>query len=421
MRPFALKTLEDLPEHQLAHKTLWVRLDLNIPKTASGELGDLSRLHHALPTLEYLRSRTSRLILASHYGRPPEGASAAELQAYSLEPVGVELSRQLGCEVVLVRDVQSSSAAALFSRLGKNQIILLENLRFYPEEKQNNRAFSEVLARGVDYYINEAFGACHRRHSSVVGVPALLGKERCFAGWGLAQEVEVLSSLLSAPAAPFVVVMGGSKVADKMGALQGLLPHAQCVLIGGAMAYPFLALQGVKLGGAVCSDADQQRALMIEKSAARHKVKLVLPVDHITAAEVREDAAPEVSDDVDVSLQRYPLDIGPRTRELFRRHILGAATVLWNGPMGIFEWPNFAAGSQAVAQAVAQSPAISVVGGGDSLACVKACGAVDNIHHLSTGGGAMLAFLEHSMLPGLSYLRAAPPRHQGGLQDDDGS
>ena len=405
MRPLSLKSLEDIPEHHLSQKTIFVRLDLNLPRTPSGELTDLSRLHHALPTLKYLLSKTSKLILASHLGRPPQNPTETERKHYSLEVVGEKISELLGCDVVLFEDVDVRSAASLIPRLSRNQIILLENLRFFPGEKENSSDFSRLLAHNVDYYVNEAFGVCHRKHSSVVGIPELMGKERCFAGWGLKEEIEVLSSLLHAPKPPLMVVMGGSKVADKMGAILGLLPHAHTVMIGGAMAYPFLACRGVAVGKAAIKDDQREHAQMILEELEERHIKLVLPVDHVCAQEVSAKSTPIVTQGEEVPAELYPLDMGPESQKLFRKHLLKAATILWNGPMGVFEWESFAAGSHNVALAVADSKALSVVGGGDSLACLRSHNLSSHINHLSTGGGAMLAFLHRAEnLAALTYL-----------------
>lgn len=413
-----------------------IRLDLNVPLNDQGDITDATRILHGLDTIKSVLSITPRVILASHLSRPPahicapEQLSDAEYLKYSLSAAGERLAELLDRDVVLWENPSQASPASAFPHLGKDSIILVENLRLFSGEAANDSAFAASLGRGVDYYVNEAFGVCHRRHASVDALPDLLGADRCFAGIGLQREISELSSALTSPQPPLMVMMGGSKVPDKIGALLGLITHARCVMIGGRMAYPFLALKGIRLGATVVHDEDLKAARVIWQKIKDRRVQLLLPVDHICAPSLgspRDHLITSADEHIPNGLKAF--DIGPRTCNLFKEQIMLAKTLVWNGPLGAFETPAFSTGSHTIAHAVAAAPGTTLVGGGDSLALLGGLGLNDQIDHLCTGGGAMLAFFNlGTRLPALSHLCAlpkAPQRHSWGalssaeLEDDD--
>ncbi len=389
-----MKSIEDL---DLAGRRVFVRVDYNVP-IKDGRVTDATRIEESLPTLRLALGRGARLVLASHLGRPG-GKVAAEL---SLAPVAAELARLLDTDVSLAEDCVGSEVRRAAEDLTDGGVLLLENLRFHAGEEADDGDFASALAELADVYINDAFGAAHRAHASTHALAALF--EERGAGLLILEEVHQLGRLLGSPDQPFVAVVGGAKVSDKLELLESLAQRANTVLVGGAMAYTFLAAQGHEVGSSrVETDkVDTARALL--ESAAADGTIIELPSDHIAA----ESFASE-SEAVEVSGQSIPdglmgLDIGPATQTRYADILRRAGTILWNGPMGVFEWESFRAGTMAVAAAVADSAAASVVGGGDSLAALALSGRKDDVSHVSTGGGASLEFLAGHELPGLSAI-----------------
>jgi phosphoglycerate kinase len=373
-----VKTLDDL---EVEGKRVLVRVDFNVPLN-DGAIGDDTRIRGALPTLRELREKgAAQLVLVSHLGRPKGEADPK----YSLAPVAERLSELLGAPVAF-----SPSDDA------EGDVVLLENIRFEPGETKNDPELARRLAARADVYVSDAFGAAHRAHASTEGVAHLLPHA---AGRLLQREVETLQGILADPKRPFVAVVGGAKVTDKIGVLKRFLEVADQVLIGGAMAFPFLKAQGHEVGGSLCADDDVEaaRALLPDD-------KLLLPVDLVLGRAFAADTETQELDGVDVPDGWMGLDVGPRTGALYGEQILAAGTVCWNGPMGAFELAPFAAGTKAVAEAVAQTAATTVVGGGDSVAAVVQFGLSDRVDHVSTGGGASLELIEGKALPGVEAL-----------------
>jgi phosphoglycerate kinase len=375
---------------------VFVRADLNVP-LEDGVVTDDLRISAALPTLNELHRAGAVLVLASHLGRP-KGKPTEELR---LEPVRVRLAELGGFEVRSLGGPAGEDARAAAAALGPGDVGLLENLRFHPGEEANDPGFAEELASLAKAYVGDAFGAAHRAHASVVGVPARLP---AVAGLLMQREIDVLSKLLHDPAQPFVAILGGAKVSDKLGVIDALLERVDALLVGGAMAFTFLAAQGAETGDSLVEEDrldDVRRSL---KRADERGVPIVLPEDVVAAPEVSADAPIETVLAASIPKGLKGLDIGPRTVEEFARVISDARTVLWNGPMGVFELEPFANGTRGVAQAVAGIDAFTVVGGGDSVAAIRRLGFEDQVDHLSTGGGASLEFLEGKTLPGVAVL-----------------
>ncbi len=390
-----LRKIEDL---ELTGKKVFLRLDLNVP-IKNGKIQDETRISEALPTIKYILERTSRLTMASHLGRPQNGGSPAD----SLEPVGAKLSELLEREVVLFPDYATESTIQLLNTLSKNQVMLLENLRFNPGEEANNVEFAHALVDGYDFYINDAFGTSHRAHASVSAAAELLSADRRAAGYLMQKEITALSEIVSRPAAPFTVIMGGSKVSDKISVILNLLNTCNHMLIGGAMAYTFLKFKGIDVGSSRVEADKMDLVETIFRNAESRKVQIHLPVDHLCANEFAETAAAiPVSGAIPAGLMG--LDIGPETQKAFARVIRESKTVFWNGPMGVFEWPKFSKGTMSIAEAMADVRGKTVVGGGDSVSAVHQSGFASKMTHISTGGGASLEFLEGKVLPGIKLL-----------------
>ncbi len=391
-----MRPLAKVSELELADRAVFLRLDLNVPM-ADGKITSDARIRAALPTIEYLLAQGAQVALASHFGRP----KGKRDPKYSLEPVGVRLSEILARDVVLADDCVGDGVKRLVRELRPGGLVLLENLRFHAGEEKNDSQFAKALAAPFAVYVNDAFGASHRAHASIVGMVESFHERG--AGLLLVREVEALSQLIDKPARPFVAVVGGAKVSDKVGALGALLSHVDHILVGGAMAYTLLKAGGQSVGK---SHIEADKLYVARELLARAEVrgiKIVLPEDHVVAERFAADATPKISPIVPENCMG--LDIGPRTRERFADLIRGAATVFFNGPMGVFEWPSYAAGTLAVAEAVAACAGYTVVGGGDSVAAVEQAGVADRVKHVSTGGGAALEFLELGTLPGLDVLR----------------
>lgn len=390
-----LRKLEDL---ELTGKKVFLRLDLNVP-IKNGKIQDETRIREALPTIKYILERTSKLTMASHLGRPKNGGSPAD----SLEPVGARLSELLEREVVLFPDYASESSIQLLNTLGKNQVMLLENLRFNAGEEANNVEFAHSLVDGYDFYVNDAFGTSHRAHASVSAAAELLSADRRAAGYLIQKEITALAGIVTRPEAPFTVIMGGSKVSDKISVILNLLSTCNHMLIGGAMAYTFLKFKGIDVGSSRVEADKMDLIETILRNAESRKVQIHIPVDHICAKEFAETAeAVPVSGAIPAGLMG--LDIGPETQKAFARVIRDSKTVLWNGPMGVFEWSKFSKGTMCIAEAMADVRGKTVVGGGDSVSAVQQSGFASKMTHISTGGGASLEFLEGKVLPGIKLL-----------------
>ena len=382
---------------------LLLRVDFNVP-VKEGVIGDDTRIRASIPTITYARAHGATVVLASHLGRP-KGTPTPE---YSLRPVAARLETLLGVPVVFAADcIGPAVADAIAAARAGGGVVLLENLRFHAGEEQNDPAFAQALAEHMTAYVNDAFGAAHRAHASVDAVTKLLPTPA--AGLLLTQELHYLGGALSAPVRPFVAIIGGAKVSDKIEVIENLLGKVDRLLIGGAMAYTFFKAQGLAVGTSLVEDDKLDEARRILQDAAARHVELVLPVDHVVAERFAADAAHEVLAVGDASIgSRLGLDIGPATIARYVARLQDAATVVWNGPMGVFEMPAFAGGTMAVAEAVARVQGTTIVGGGDSIAAVRAAGVADRITHISTGGGASLEYLGGRTLPGVAALAQKP-------------
>ena len=395
-----MRTLGDLGD--LTGRRVLVRVDFNVPLDAEGRVADDTRIRGTLPTLRELRRRGARLVLVSHLGRPKDRDPAL-----SLAPVAERLSELLGVPVKMAADVVGEAVSELADALEPGEILLLENVRYEPGETENDPGLAAALATLADVYVDDAFGAAHRAHASTVGAAQLL-EERA-AGLLLEREVGTLLELIEAPKRPLIAILGGAKVSDKIRVIERFLHVADAILIGGAMAFPFLAAKGHSVGASLCAEEDIEHARALlqadENGPAKNgPAKLILPVDLVLADHFGADAVPVPVDDVDVPDGMMGLDVGPRTTAEYTRRIAEAGTIFWNGPMGAFELEPFAAGTRAVAEALASADAVTVVGGGDSAAAVQKFGLAEKMTHVSTGGGAALELIEGRKLPGVDVL-----------------
>ena len=389
------KTVMDV---DVAGKKVLLRCDFNVPQDkATGAITSDKRIVASLPTIRYLLERGAAVIACSHLGKP-KGEWKEKL---SLAPVAKRLSELLGQEVIFARDIVGEDAKAKAAALKGGQIMLLENLRFDIREEKNDPGFAKELASMAELYVSDAFGTVHRAHASTAGVAAYLP---AVSGLLVARELEIMGKALDDPKRPFVAVLGGAKISDKLNVIRNLLDKADTVIIGGGMAYTLAKAQGGSIGKSLCEEDKLDYALEMIEKAKRNGVELLLPTDTMAADDFSNDAKRQVVSTMAIPDGWEGMDIGPETIKTFCAAVKGAGTVVWNGPMGVFEFENFAAGTRAMAQALADSGAVTIVGGGDSAAAVEQMGFADKITHISTGGGASLEFLEGKELPGVACL-----------------
>ncbi|MDP4219105.1 MAG: phosphoglycerate kinase [Bacteroidota bacterium] len=394
------KTIDDI---DVKGKRVFLRVDFNVPlsKTAPFTITDDTRIRAAIPTIQTLRERGARLIIASHLGRP-KGAPAPE---FSLNPVRQRLAELLRTDVAFAADCIGNEAMEKAIALKDGGVLLLENLRFHAEEEKNDPAFSKQLASLAEIYIDDAFGAAHRAHASIEGITHFLPIKA--AGYLMKNELDFLGTAVTAPRRPFVAIIGGAKISGKIDVVMSLLDKADAVLIGGGMAYTFYKAEGLEIGKSLCEDDKVTLAKDLLLRAEQFGKKLILPTDTVVADEFTNTANRKTVSVHEIPPDWMGMDIGPDSMSMFTNLIVNAQTVVWNGPMGVFEMPNFAEGTLAIAQAMAKATdrgATTIVGGGDSVAAVEASGLADKMSHVSTGGGASLEFLEGKVLPGIAAL-----------------
>ncbi|KYG62647.1 phosphoglycerate kinase [Bdellovibrio bacteriovorus] len=394
-----LKGIKTVRDFELEGKVVFLRLDLNVPME-NGKITDENRITASLPTIQYCMEKGAKLVMASHLGRP----KTKDDKEFSLEPVAKRLQELLSAEVILVEDPDSDAPKHLLQSLKKNQLILLENVRFEEGETKDSVEFAQKIANYSDIYINDAFGASHRAHATIHALPSVM-KDKGI-GFLIEKEITMLDSLLQNPKRPYLALMGGSKVSDKIAVIERLMDVVDGFIIGGAMAYTFLKAQGISVGKSLVENDKLKYAKeMIERIEARNKT-ILLPVDHVTTKSFGDTASARTTKDVVIADDELAVDIGPKTIQNYSTALREAGTIFWNGPMGVFETPAFAKGTFGVAQAIAESNAIKIVGGGDSAAAAEASGFADKMTHISTGGGASLEYLQGDKLPGLEILRA---------------
>ena len=389
------KTIRDI---EVAGKKVLVRCDFNVPLDGeTGEITDNRRIRAALPTINYLLDNNAKVILCSHLGRPKGEVNPK----YSLKPVAEELSKLLNKKVTLAKDVIGEDAEKLTSNMENGDIILLENVRFHKEEEKNDPEFAKKLASFAEIYVNDAFGTAHRAHASTAGVADYLP---AVSGFLIEKELEFLGSSLENPQRPFIAILGGAKVSDKIGVIENLLEKVDTLLIGGGMAYTFYKAQGHGIGTSICEEDKLDLAKEILEKAKQKGVNLLLPVDNHVSSEYSNDGESKFVESTEIPEGFMGLDIGPKTIENFKNVIKTAKTILWNGPLGVSEFERFAEGTNQIAKALAESSAVTIIGGGDSAAAIEKMGLADKMTHISTGGGASLEFLEGKVLPGIACL-----------------
>ncbi len=394
-------TVKDI---EVKGKKCLVRVDFNVP-VKDNVITDENRIQGALPTIKYLMNNGAKVILCSHLGRPKGGVAAYEdnKKKYSLKAVADRLNELLDNKVVFADDVIEAKAEACVNACKEGEVVLLENLRFYDEETNNDKAFCERLARFADVYVSDAFGTVHRAHASTAGIVQYGFVKTAVAGFLIEKELEIMAGALEDPKRPFVAILGGAKVSDKIGVINNLIDKVDSLIIGGGMAYTFFKAQGYNIGNSICEDDKLELAKELLEKAAAKGVKLMLPIDNIIADAFSNDANIMDVDHI-IPDGWMGLDIGPATVKAFAKIIKEAKTVIWNGPMGVFELPKFAAGTKAIAAALAESSAVTIIGGGDSAAAVAQLGYADKMTHISTGGGASLELMEGKILPGIECL-----------------
>ncbi|MGE3260539.1 MAG: phosphoglycerate kinase [Bacteriovoracia bacterium] len=395
-------SIRNVTQMKLSGRKVFLRLDLNVPISGEGEnkvIDDDTRIREALPTIQYCLEQGAKVVVCSHLGRP-DGKRSAK---YSLEPVAKRLAELLDKDVLLSEECVGEGVYQMIHHSKEHQVILLENIRFYPEEEANDANFARELSKLADVYVTDAFGTAHRKHASTYGLPAVMTEAA--AGFLIDKELKFLNRLIEGPAHPYVLVAGGSKVTDKLKAIDHLLNFVDQVVIGGAMAYAFLAAKNLPIGKSKCEVEGIAAAKAILDKAAAHKVEIFLPIDHkiVFPSKDPDFSSPTIVDVIPG--EAAALDIGPNTVEKFSQVIAGAKTIFWNGPMGFFEKPDFSGGTLAIARAITEAGAVKVAGGGDTLSAVAGFGLESRFDLLSTGGGASLKYLEGRGLPGIEILR----------------
>jgi 3-phosphoglycerate kinase len=388
------KTIEDI---DVSGKRVIVRVDFNVPLDANGKITDDKRIVGALPTIKYLVDKGAKTILVSHLGRPKEGFE----DKFSMKPTAVRLSELLGVKVIMAKDVVGEDAKSKAAELKAGEVLMLENVRFHKEETKNDPAFAKELASLAEIFVNDAFGTAHRAHASTAGLADYLP---AVCGFLIKKEIEFMGKALANPARPFVAILGGAKVSDKIAVIENLIDKVDTLIVGGGMAYTFLKAKGYNIGTSICEDDKVELAKSLMEKAAAKGVNLMLPVDNAIAKEFKNDSEKKIVASNSMPDGWMGMDIGATTIQNFANEIKNAKTVIWNGPMGVFEFPNFATGTKEVAKALAESGSLSIVGGGDSAAAVEQLGYADKITHISTGGGASLEYLEGKVLPGIDVL-----------------
>ncbi|HWQ74844.1 MAG TPA: phosphoglycerate kinase [Syntrophomonas sp.] len=386
--------MRSIKEVELKSQRVLMRVDFNVPMDKEGNITDDARITAAIPTIEYISGQGARLILMSHLGRP----DGQRNEKYSLKPVAAHLSKLLHREVKMADDCVGPQVSAAIESLQGGEIILLENVRFHAGEEENDPEFSKQLAAWGDVFVNDAFGTAHRAHSSTAGVADFLP---AYAGFLLEKEVKMLRKVMEHPESPRVAVLGGAKIKDKLGLISNLLDKMDVLLIGGGMANTFLKAQGVNIGKSICEDKLLDEARCMMQTAKEKKRTIILPLDAVLADALEEDAAAGVYDINAIPADKMILDIGPKTVAVFVQEIGRAHTVIWNGPVGAYEYEQFSSGTNEIARAMAVSQAVTVIGGGDSAAAVHKMGLDEEFTHISTGGGATLELLEGKILPGV--------------------
>ncbi|MBI5806950.1 MAG: phosphoglycerate kinase [Ignavibacteriales bacterium] len=389
---------------ELKGKRVLVRVDFNVPLDENQKITDDIRITSALPTIKKIINDGGKCILMSHLGRPKGGPNPK----YSLKPVAVRLGELLESEVKFAPDCIGEQVKAIVNKMKDGEVLLLENLRFHPEEEKNVPEFAQQLAELGDVYINDAFGSAHRAHASTEGVTKYI--KVCAAGYLMQKELEYLGNAVSNPVRPFTAILGGSKISGKIDVIENLLPKVDYLLIGGGMAYTFYKAMGYEIGSSLLEEEKIELAKQMLEKFKSSKAKVLLPVDNVVASEFKNESPSMVVDSDKIPADKMGLDIGPKTIEEFKEVILESKTIVWNGPMGVFEFDNFAKGTNEIAKALAEATekgAITVIGGGDSAAAISKAGLDDKVTHVSTGGGASLEFLEGKVLPGVAALNDA--------------
>ena len=389
---------------ELKGKRVLVRVDFNVPLDENLKITDDTRITASLPTIIKIIEEGGKAILMSHLGRP-KGAPNSK---YSLKPTAIRLAELLGKDVKMAQDCIGDQVKAIVNTMKEGDVLVLENVRFHPEEEKNNPEFAQKLAELGDVYINDAFGSAHRAHASTEGVTKFI--KICASGYLMQKELDYLGKAISDPERPYVAILGGAKISGKIDVIQNLFPKVDTLIIGGGMAFTFYKAMGYEIGKSLLEAEKIDLAKEILDKAKSSKVNFLLPVDVVVASEFNNDSPSEVVDVKNIPADKYGLDIGPRTIELFKNEILKAKTIVWNGPMGVFEFDNFAKGTKAIAEAMADvtaKGAVTIVGGGDSAAAIKKAGLEEKVSHVSTGGGASLEFLEGKILPGVKALNNA--------------
>ncbi len=389
------KTVKDI---DLKGKKVFVRCDFNVPMDEKQNITDNTRIVAALPTIKYLLEQDCKIILASHLGRP-KGEVKPE---FSLAPVAKELSKLLNKEVIMAKDVIGEDATNKAENLKEGEIMLLENVRFHREETDNDPEFAKKLASMAEVYVNDAFGAAHRAHASTAGIAQYLP---AVSGFLIEKELTVLGNAINNPERPFMAILGGAKVSDKIGVIDSLLDKVDTLMIGGGMAYTFFKAQGYSVGNSLCEEEKTGLALEAMEKAKQKGVKLLLPVDTKVGKEFKPDTESKTVAWTDIPDGWEGFDIGEKTIEMFKNELQSAKTVIWNGPLGLFEFDQFAIGTNEIAKTLADLDATTIIGGGDSAAAVTKAGLADKMTHISTGGGASLEFLEGKKLPGIECLQ----------------